>query len=231
MNQLPRNINSLEVAEMVGRDHKEVLRDIRNIKGHLTESKIAPSDYFVESSYKDSTGRTLPCFLLTKKGCELYATRMTGEKGTQFAVKYIDRFNEMEQTIQQSNVPQDPITLALKAALETRKQVQSIQQDVAYLKGSMRIDGIQQKAIQLAAKKKAMEALGGSDTKAYKDLSSKVFRAIWKEFNNFFQLPRYGELPKAKYDDAQYFISKWRPDTTLTIEIEACNKQEKFHLV
>lgn len=231
MNQLPCNISSLEVAEMVGREHKNVLQDIRNIKADLDELKIQPVNYFIESSYKGGNGQQRPCFLLTKQGCELYGNRMTGIDGTAFSVKYIDRFNEMEQIIQQQILPQDPITLALKAALETREQVQTMQQDVDYLKGSMRIDGIQQKAIQAATKNKAMEALGGSDTKAYKDLSSKVFRSIWKEFNNYFGLPRYGELPKAKYDDALYFISKWRPDTALTIEIEACNKQEKFHLV
>lgn len=230
MDKLPHNISSLEVAEMVGRDHKNVIRDITTILGQLDGLKIEPISYFIESEYKDSLNRSKPCYLLTKKGCELYGNRMTGIDGTAFSVKYIDRFNEMEQYIQQ-HVPQDPITLALKAALETREQVQTMQQDVEYLKGSMRIDGIQQKAIQAATKNKAMEALGGSDTKAYKDLSSKVFRAVWKEFNNYFQLPRYGELPKAKYDDALYFISKWRPDTALTIEIEACNKQEKFHLV
>lgn len=37
--------------------------------------------------------------MLTKKGCELYATRMTGEKGTKFALAYIERFNEMENEL------------------------------------------------------------------------------------------------------------------------------------
>lgn len=225
----PATISSLEVSEMVGRDHKEVLRDIRNIASHLAESKIALGDYFKESTYTDANNQSRPCFLLTKKGCELYGTRMTGVKGTQFAVQYIERFNEMEQHIQQ--MPTDPIELALHTALETHRSMKQIETDVNYLKNSMRIDGIQQKAIQTAAKKQAMDALGGSETKAYKDLSSKVFRAIWKEFNNYFGLPRYGELPKSKYDDAMYFISQWRPDTALRIEIEACNKQAQFKLV
>lgn len=229
MNQLPRNISSLEVAEMVGREHNEVLKDVRRIITQLGEG-ISPQSYFIESSYTNSQNKELPSFLLTKKGCELYGTRMTGEKGTQFAVKYIDRFNEMEQRIRQQ-MPTDPVELALQTALQTHRSLKTIEQDVNYLKGSMRIDGIQQKAIQSATKKKAIDALGGSETKAYKDLSGKTFRAIWKEFNNYFQLPRYGELPKAKYDDALYFISKWRPDTALTIEIEACNKQEQFRLV
>lgn len=231
MNQLPRNISSLEVAEMVGRPHDNVLKDVRRINSQLGDVKSYES-YFIESSYTNSQNKELPCFLLTKKGCELYGTRMTGEKGTQFAIKYIDRFNEMEEKqIVNFNLPEDPVELALQTSLKNYQEIKGIKEDVTYLKSSMRIDGIQQKAIQSAAKGKAIDALGGFDTKAYKALSSKTFRSIWKEFNTYFQLPRYGELPKAKFDEALYFISKWRPSAALEIEIEACNRQENFRLV
>jgi len=95
MKELQQTINSREVAKMVGRDHSKVIRDTRGLVKHLAESKIGLSEYFVESTYKDATGRNLPCFDFTKKGCELYSTRMTGSKGTQFAVAYIERFNQM----------------------------------------------------------------------------------------------------------------------------------------
>lgn len=99
MNQLEKTLTSLEVAEMVEREHRSVMRDIRTIVEHLGgENKIVQS-YFIESTYKSSQNKTLPMYLLTKKGCELYSTRMTGEKGTQFAVAYIERFNEMENHI------------------------------------------------------------------------------------------------------------------------------------
>ncbi|MHC5226923.1 Rha family transcriptional regulator [Enterococcus sp. LJL99] len=99
MKQLQQTINSREVAKMVGRGHKEVLRDTRKVMSQLDESKIALVDYFIESSYTDSKGEVRPCFDFTKKGCELYSTRMTGVKGTQFAVAYIERFNQMEEHI------------------------------------------------------------------------------------------------------------------------------------
>lgn len=112
MNQLEQTINSVEVAGMVGRPHKEVLRDIRNIikqlgegknsqSSNLAGSKIALGDYFIESTYKDANNQERPCFECTKKGCELYSTRMTGAKGTQFAIAYIERFNQMENHIKQ----------------------------------------------------------------------------------------------------------------------------------
>lgn len=60
-------------------------------------SKIEPSEFFIPSTYTDSTGRELPCFLVTKKGCEFIANKLTGEKGTKFTALYVTRFNIMEE--------------------------------------------------------------------------------------------------------------------------------------
>ena len=97
MNDLTRTtITSIEAAEWCGKEHKELLRDIRRYVGQLGESKIALTDFFQESTYKTEQNETLPCFLVTKKGCELIAHKMTGQKGTEFTARYINRFHEME---------------------------------------------------------------------------------------------------------------------------------------
>ena len=96
MNELVRNtITSMEVAEMVGKNHKELLRDIRKYCEQLGESKIALSDFFTESTYTSEQNRIFPCYLVTKKGCEFIAHKMTGQKGTEFTARYINRFHEM----------------------------------------------------------------------------------------------------------------------------------------
>ncbi|WP_342573750.1 ORF6C domain-containing protein [Solibacillus sp. FSL K6-1781] len=223
MSQLTRNISSLEVAEMVGRDHNNVMKDIRRIIEQLGEVTSYQS-YFIESSYTNSQNKELPRFLLTKKGCELYGTRMTGEKGTQFAVKYIDRFNEMEQQIQQQ-LPSDPVELALQQSLKNYQEIKGIKEDVILLKDSMRIDGAQEYALNSQGKSKVLEVLGGYESPAYNAISKKIFAQLWRDFKKYFKLPRYSELPKAKFDEAVYFISKWRPETAMEIEIENINRQ------
>ena len=92
-------IDSREVADFIGKKHKDLLRDIRGyvkILSRFTERKLAPSDFFLESSYFDSTGRELPCYLLSKSGCELCANKLTGEKGVLFTAHYVAMFNMME---------------------------------------------------------------------------------------------------------------------------------------
>ncbi len=109
-------IDSREVAEMVGKEHKKLLRDIRTYINQIKEisegqnpkskiglsdleakRKIEFSDFFIESSYYvDGQSGTYPCYKVTLKGCEFIAHKLTGIKRTEFTVKYINRFHDME---------------------------------------------------------------------------------------------------------------------------------------
>lgn len=119
MKQLEQKLDSREVAEMIGKEHKDLLRDIRRYCDQLNESKIALVDFFQESTYKGGNGQNRPCYLVTKKGCEFIAHKLTGIKGTEFTAKYIDRFHQMEEVIQ-NHVPQGQELIAL-ALLEANK--------------------------------------------------------------------------------------------------------------
>lgn len=116
-----KHIDSREVAEMVGKDHNKLLRDIRSYIEQLGEAKIGHTDFFTESSYKTAQNKTMPCYLVTKKGCEFIAHKLTGVKGTEFTAKYINRFHEMEGIIQ-DHIPQGKELLAL-AVLEAQKTI------------------------------------------------------------------------------------------------------------
>lgn len=47
---IEQKITSMEVAEMVGKDHRKLLRDIRTYCNQLNEAKIGLVDFFLESS-------------------------------------------------------------------------------------------------------------------------------------------------------------------------------------
>ena len=97
MNDLIKNsITSMEVAEMVGKKHSDLLKDIRRYVNQLAEGKIPSGDFFKESTYLDANHQKRMCFQVTKKGCEFIAHKLTGQKGTEFTARYINRFHEME---------------------------------------------------------------------------------------------------------------------------------------
>lgn len=72
--------DSREVAEVIERKHGDLLRTIKSYCEVLNESKIALVDFFVSAEYKDSKGETRPCYLITKKGCDMIANKVTGKK-------------------------------------------------------------------------------------------------------------------------------------------------------
>lgn len=114
-------LDSREVAEMVGKEHNMLLRDIRRYVEQLGQSKIAQSDFFKESTYKNKQNKEQPCYLVTKKGCEFIAHKLTGVKGTEFTAKYINRFHEMEDTIK-TQLPKGNDLIAL-AVIEAQKMI------------------------------------------------------------------------------------------------------------
>ena len=59
-------MTSLEIAELTGKQHKNVMQAIRNMEPAW--EKITGLNFQL-SEYKDSTGRTLPCYSLTKTEC------------------------------------------------------------------------------------------------------------------------------------------------------------------
>lgn len=95
-------VDSREVAEMVDKQHKNLLADIRGyiaIMENSGELNFQPVDFFIESSYKDSKGEVRPNFLITKKGCDLIAHKLTGKKGVLFTAAYVTAFEDMKQQI------------------------------------------------------------------------------------------------------------------------------------
>ena len=87
---------------MVEKTHANLLKDIRRYCKQLGEVNIDFSDFFKESTYCTEQKKELPCYDVTKKGCEFIAHKLTGVKGTAFTARYINRFHDMEETIKQS---------------------------------------------------------------------------------------------------------------------------------
>lgn len=121
-------VDSRQVAEMIGKRHDHLLRDIQNYcdvmaknnapkSGDVKESNFGLSDFFIESAYTDSKGESRPCYLLTKKGCDMVANKMTGEKGVLFTAAYVTAFEAMRKELEAKPAPAIPDDLT-KAKLK-----------------------------------------------------------------------------------------------------------------
>ena len=206
---------SLQVADSFEKKHKHVLEAIESIKRSVENSANVE-----DGSY----GRSRRVYFMNRDGFSLLAMGFTGSKAINFKLKFIEAFNEMEDVIRKNTVPQT-IEDMMIYQLEEMKDVKK---DVSMLKDTMRISGQQEFEIKQKGNMKVMEVLGGKESRAYEEISKKVFSKFWSEFKRTFSIPRYGELPRKRFDDAVSFIEMWLPETAIRMEIDQLNRQQRL---
>lgn len=99
-------VDSREVAEMTEVRHADLLEKIKGYIQYLENGNFRSQDFFIPSTYKvDGNNKTYDCFLLTRKGCDMVANKMTGEKGVLFTAAYVTKFEEMEKELTKTSLP------------------------------------------------------------------------------------------------------------------------------
>ena len=110
-------IDSRDVAQMVEREHNALLKTIRSYCEYLGEGEIAQSDFFIPSSYINAQNKEMPSYLITKKGCDMIANKMTGKKGVLFTAAYVTAFEEMRQALSTPRTPALPDGVTFSSAV------------------------------------------------------------------------------------------------------------------
>lgn len=90
---------SLKVAEVFGKEHSKVLRDIENL--HCSDEFRAAN--FGVSSFISQQNKELPMIAMTKDGFSFLVMGYTGKKAGSFKEAYIKAFNEMEKALKEQN--------------------------------------------------------------------------------------------------------------------------------
>ena len=95
--------SSRNVALAFGKEHFNVLRDIRNLLSVNPDTEFNAFN-FECVDFIDKNGDYRPEYLLTRDGCMLLIMGYTGEKALKIKTAYIKRFNEMEQALKNKNI-------------------------------------------------------------------------------------------------------------------------------
>lgn len=218
-------IDSREVAEMVDMEHKNLLSKIRKYVEILDGSKLSSPQFFVPSTYVNNQNKEQPCYLLTKKGCEMVANKLTGEKGVIFTAKYVNRFAEMEQKIKLPKTDKEILFLSVKVQEQTAQRVDVLEEKVSDLEKSTTIDSSQQYTLERIAKTTVISALGGIDSRAYQLMSRKLFSNIWRDYKKYFKLGSYRDTLKTDYENAKNYLESWSPEVNISLKIKEYNSQ------
>ncbi|HIE6629507.1 Rha family transcriptional regulator [Bacillus luti] len=89
--------DSLIVAEVFEKQHKDVLKSVRN----LNCSEDFNQRNFAPVEYQDEKGEQRPKYLIKRDGLVFLVMGFTGKRAAEFKERYIQDFNEMEQKLKQ----------------------------------------------------------------------------------------------------------------------------------
>lgn len=106
-----QTMSSLQIAELTGKQHSHIMRDIRA----LLEQGVNESNFGLVE-YRDAKGESRPCYQLTKTGCLILASGYNAV----LREKIINRWIELEM----ANAPKLPQTFAeaLRLAAEQAEE-------------------------------------------------------------------------------------------------------------
>lgn len=164
---------SNQVAEHFGKEHKLVLRAIRNLLKELPEkhrcnfAPVMESMTYVDSSGVQHTKNTsrIGHYILTRDAFTLLAMGFTGKEALHWKLAYIDTFNKMEAELLEQ-------MLANRPAIDYE-----------------RIN---------PAQKQALKEL----VNAQVHKTGKHHQTVWTEFQTHFRVNKYEFLPATRFDEA-----------------------------
>ena len=150
-----QTMSSLQIAELTGKNHKEVMRSIRNMEPAWEKVN---GRRFALVEYRDNKGEMRPCYQLTKIECLYIATKFNDEA----RAKLVLRWEELETAnAKQYQVPAS-FREALLLAAAQQEQIEE-QQKLLLIQGE-----------QIAEKDKAIAELHERTSYLAQILNSKI---------------------------------------------------------
>ncbi|EEL73122.1 phage regulatory protein [Bacillus cereus] len=222
--------DSLMIADMFGKDHYNVLKDIRKQIGYA--GKEFGQVNFHESSYINSQNKRIPKFDLTEEAFTLVVMGYNTKEAVQMKIKFIEEFKRMKKHIQnQQKIPTDPmgvLKLTFQALEGHTQEIRDIKSDVKDLRENAPLYAVECDEISKVVRKLGVLLLGGKDSNAYKDISlrRKLYSDIYSQLHREFGVNSYKAIKRHHLDRAIQIINEeYSIPTVLDEEITSTNAQ------
>lgn len=119
---------SLQIAEVFGKKHSNVIRAIDNVLKNELVKKL-----FMKGSYIDSKGEKRPMYYMNRDGFSLLAMGFTGKKALEWKIMYINAFNTMEALLNEKST-ENWIETRRYGKITRKAETDVIQQLIGYAK-------------------------------------------------------------------------------------------------
>jgi Rha family phage regulatory protein len=200
--------SSLIVAEVFGKNHADVLRDIRKME---CSDEFRVSNFAV-SSYVNSQNKEMPMYHMNKKGFTLLAMGYTGKEAMKYKEAYINEFERMEQELKKPKAlsEREQLVAAMKLSIEATEELAQVKEEVAEIKhtisNQLTLDHGMQVSLHHAIKQR-VESIKDD----YEIPSNKLYNQIHSHLRRAFAAPKYIFVKRKDFNDAMAWVRSWRP--------------------
>ena len=190
-------LTSLEVAEITGKDHKNILADIRDEISKLGEERGRL--IFQRSYYTNLQNKQQPMFLLNYKGVLQLGARYNAE--TRF--KLIEKIEQLQKPM----TVEDMIIMQANEMKSVKHRIDVVENKVD---NEIRIDHAEQRKLQKAVSIRVYQRLDVINSD--KNL---MFPAIYRDLKDRFGIASYRDLKRKDLTEALAYVQNWIERTEL----------------
>ncbi|MGH0736527.1 Rha family transcriptional regulator [Bacillus cereus] len=208
--------DSLMIAEVFGKTHDNVLKDIRK------QMEYAGYEFslvnFNERNY-ENRGRYYPKIDLTEEAFTLVVMSYNTKEAVQMKIKFIQEFKRMQEYIRgkpKAMNAKESILANMKMTIELNEDVVDLKRDVEQIKKDINeritLDYGQQQVMRNAVNKRVYKLW--DENKIDKELyitTRRVYSALWKNLKDAYQVNAYPNILQKDFEEALSFIEGWRP--------------------
>ncbi|HCU08815.1 MAG TPA: phage regulatory protein [Weissella cibaria] len=206
---------SREVAKVFGKEHRNVLRDIDELSDQVGVLKNEQTPIFTEETYiHEQNHQEYRQVRMNKDGFTLLAMGFTGSKATQFKLRYIQAFNEMEEMLRSQPAlptnPLDQIVLLAQGTTQLSKEVGKLKNKVDELDGNQVLNSARYEYISKAVSAKVREYANVNNLN-YKKVNGELRRDLNRQINEVAGVKIRRDLRDKDFDTVTQLISIWTP--------------------
>lgn len=195
--------DSLIIAEVFGKEHKNVIRDIENLECSEEFNRLN----FERIYYTDSRNRLKPKYIITQDGFSFLVMGYTGKEAARFKEMYIREFNRMRE--QMNNLPSNPLKALMQATHNLLASQELIVERLDEVEDKVdrqiTLEQGEQRRVQIAVSTRIY------DLESNPEERSPLFRELYRELKNRWGVSSYRDLLRKDLGDVLAYINAWVP--------------------